>query len=234
MYCNQIFSLVYFQLAQDGRRLSERINYEAAEKETDMILNHLWGLYAHPQKEWQLIDREREGLSYSIMHIMLMALIPPICSYFSAVHIGWRVGVGDPIFLTSSSALAMALIMYAVLIGAAVFLAHMAMWMAQTFGSDTNLAHCMELATYTATPLMMVGFAALYPALWFVMLVGLIGLAYSIYLLYSGVPILMHIPTERGFIYASAMVTVGLVLLVSIMVGSVILWNLGLGPVFTH
>lgn len=199
-----------------------------------MILNHVLGLYTHPKDEWHIIDHEREGMSYSIMHIMLMALIPPICSYFSAVHIGWRVGAGDLIFLTPSSALTLAILIYLVQIGAAIFLAKMAMWMAKTFGSNPKFDHCMELAAYTATPLMMVGFAALYPAVWFVMLVGLAGLSYSIYLLYTGVPILMHIPIERGFIYASSMVTVGLVLLVSIMAGTVVLWNLGLGPVFTH
>lgn len=66
------------------------------------------------------------------------------------------------------------------------------------------------------------------------MIAGLIGVAYSVYLLYTGVPILMHIPEERGFIYASSIVTCGLVLLVSIIAGSVILWNLGLGPQFSH
>jgi len=51
-----------------------------------------------------------------------------------------------------------------------------------------------------------------------------------VYLLYSGVPILMNIPEERGFIYASSLVTCGLVLLVGIMASSVILWSYGFGP----
>ncbi len=80
----------------------------------------------------------------------------------------------------------------------------------------------------------MVGLATLYPVIWFVMIVGLIGVAYSVYLLYTGVPILMEIPEERGFIYASSVVTCGLVLLVAILAASVILWNVGMGPVFTH
>src|SRR5690606_22336232 len=83
----------------------------------------------------------------------------------------------------------------------------------------------MELAAYTSTPLFMVGFAGLYPELWVVMTVGLIGLAYSVYLLYVGVPILMHIPEERGFIYASSVVTCGLVLLVCILTATAILWS---------
>ncbi|SPY23007.1 Inner membrane protein yohC [Photobacterium damselae] len=66
------------------------------------------------------------------------------------------------------------------------------------------------------------------------MLVGLCAVAYSVYLLYIGVPILMHIPKEQGFIYASSIVTSGLVLLVSIIASSVILWSYGMGPVFEH
>lgn len=194
-----------------------------------MILSHLLGLYTHPQQEWHVIDREREGMSFSIMHIMLMALIPPICSYFSAVHIGWRIGVGEPILLSQSSALAISIIMYVILMSSALFLAHMAHWMAKNFGAAPKLDHCMELASYTATPLMMVGFAALYPELWFVLMVGLAGLAYAIYLLYTGVPILMHIPAERGFIFASSMVTVGLVLLVAVIVSSAVLARLAFG-----
>jgi Yip1-like protein len=55
-------------------------------------------------------------------------------------------------------------------------------------------------------------------------------MCYSVYLLYSGVPIMMNIPEEKGFIYASSVVTCGLVLLVSIMAFSAIMWSLGLGP----
>jgi len=40
----------------------------------------------------------------------------------------------------------------------------------------------------------------------------------------------MNIPEEKGFIYASSVVTAGLVLLVALMASSVILWSLGFGP----
>ena len=59
--------------------------------------------------------------------------------------------------------------------------------------------------------------AAFIPELWFVVCAGMVALAYSVYLLYTGVPILMHIPEERGFIYASSVVTCGLILLVIIL-----------------
>ncbi len=195
-----------------------------------MILNHIWGLYAHPKEEWQTIEKRHESLMYSLAHILTIALIPAICGYYAAAHIGWTIGVGDPIKLTQSSAMVMSIGMYASIIGGVFALAYLIHWMAKTFDSTPNFTQSLELAAYTATPLLMVGVTALYPVLWFVVMAGLVAMCYSVYLLYSGVPIMMNIPEEKGFIYASSVVTCGLVLLVSIMAGSVILWSLGLGP----
>ncbi|WP_416308195.1 Yip1 family protein [Neptunicella sp. SCSIO 80796] len=196
-----------------------------------MILNHLFGLYAHPKEEWQTIDRRHESLLYSMSHIMIIALIPSLTSYYSAVHLGWSIGVGDPILLTEQSAMIVSAAMYVGLICGAIALAYLIHWMAKTFDANPTYTQSLELAAYTATPLFMVGFASFYPELWFVMLVGLAGLTYSVYLLYSGVPIIMHIPEEKGFIYASSVVTCGLVLLSVMMASTVILWSMGMGPV---
>ncbi|MDN4502646.1 Yip1 family protein [Alteromonadaceae bacterium BrNp21-10] len=196
-----------------------------------MILNHLLGLYTHPKEEWQTIDKRHESLLYSMSHILIVALIPSLTCYYSAVHLGWSIGVGDPIILTQSSAMIVSTAMYLGLVGGVIALAALIHWMAKTFGSAPSYTQSLELAAYAATPLFMVGFASFYPVLWFVMLVGLAGLSYSIYLLYAGVPIIMHIPEERGFIYSSTVVTCGLILLVVMMTSSVMLWSLGLGPV---
>ncbi|WEM41529.1 Yip1 family protein [Photobacterium sp. DA100] len=199
-----------------------------------MILGHLFGLYTHPKQEWRAIDKEHEGIQSSLSHILLIALLPPVFAFISSVFIGWRIGVGAPIYLTQGSALAMSVAMYFALIAGVFALAYLTYWMSHTFGSTPTYTQALELAAYTATPLFMISIAAIYPQIWFLMIAGLIGIAYSVYLLYTGVPILMHIPEERGFIYASSIVTCGLVLLVSIIAGSVILWNLGIGPQFSH
>ncbi len=194
-----------------------------------MILNHIWGLYAHPKEEWQTIEKRHESLVYSIVHILTIALIPAICSYYAAAHIGWTIGAGDPIKIPESSAIAMSVAMYAGLIAGVFALAYLVQWMAQTFDASPDFTQSLELAAYTATPLLMVGLTALYPVLWFVALAGLAGLAYSIYLLYSGIPIMMDIPEEKGFIYASSIVTCGLVLLVALMAVSAIMFGMGFG-----
>ena len=197
-----------------------------------MILNHLWGLYAHPKEEWHSIDERHESYFYSLSHIAIISLIPALTCYYASAHLGWSIGVGELIKLTKESAMVMSVGMYFGLMAGVVALAIMIHELAKTFDADPTYTQSLELAAYTATPLFMVGFSALFPALWFVMLVGFAGLSYSVYLLYSGVPILMHIPEDKGFIYSSSVVTCGLVLLVILMAGSVIAWSNGLGPVY--
>jgi len=195
-----------------------------------MILNHIWGLYTHPKDEWQTIEKRHESLMYSLMHILVVALIPAICGYYAAAHIGWTIGVGEPIKISPSSAQIMAVAMYFALVLGVFALAYLIQWMAKTFDSNPTFVQSLELAAYTATPMLMVGITTLFPVLWFVALAGIAAVSYSVYLLYSGVPIMMNIPEDKGFIYSSSVVTCGLVLLVAIMALSAMFWTTGFIP----
>lgn len=197
-----------------------------------MILNHLWGLYSHPKEEWHTIEKCHENLSYSLIHILIIALIPTICSYYAAAYIGWSIGTANPIKISIESAQFMAISMYVALVFGVFALACLIQWMAKTFDSKPDFVQSLELAAYAATPLLMVGITALFPVLWFVSIAGIIALAYSVYLLYSGVPIMMSIPEEKGFIYSSAVITCGLILLVSLMAITAMMWTMGFGPEF--
>lgn len=201
-----------------------------------MILNHLWGIYTHPKEEWATIDRQHESYFYALSHIMVIALIPAGMAYYASAYLGWDIGAGptsDVIKLTHTSALSMGVAMYFGLIVGVIALAILIHELAKSFDTHPNYTQSLEIAAYTATPLFMTGFSAFYPELWFIMSVGLVGLSYSVYLLYSGVPIMLHIPEEKGFIFSSSVVTCGLILLVILMALSVILWSVGLGPQYT-
>jgi hypothetical protein len=199
-----------------------------------MVLSHIWGIYAHPKQEWQAIADRHESLVNSLSHTLFIAFIPAICSYISSVYIGWSIGAGDTIYLTSQSALAMAVLMFCGLVGGVIALGLMAHWMAHEFGANPSHVQAIEVSAYTATPLYMVGFATLYPELWFIVCVGLIGVAYAVYMLYTGVPIVMGIDEDRGFIYASSLVTVGLVFMVSMLGLTVFMWSSGIAPAFVN
>lgn len=200
-----------------------------------MIFGHLWGFYTNPKQEWQAVkEQNTERIIGGLTHTLLIAILPSLFAFISSVFIGWNMGVDKHIFLTPMSALVIAMAMYVALVIGVLALAYITYWMSVTYGSSPTIAQAIELAVYTATPIFMASIAALYPQLWFLMLVGLASVAYSIYLLYIGVPILMQIPEERGFIYASSIVTAGSVLLVAIITSSVILWNYGFAPEFIY
>jgi len=65
-------------------------------------------------------------------------------------------------------------------------------------------------------------------------LVFLVALAYSVYLLYGGLPIVLGITQEQGFVYSSAILTVGLVMFVALLGTTVVVWSNGLGPVYVR
>lgn len=194
-----------------------------------MILNHILRLYTHQKEECHANERNNENLIYSIIHILVVALIPTICSYYASAYVGWTIGVGEPIKLNQGSAQLMAIFLYLALIFGVLILTYLILWMAKIFNSRASLIQSLELAAYASTPMLMVGIAALYPVLWFATLAGLAAICYSIYLLYSGVPIMMNIPEDKSFIYSSAVVTCGLVILTSLIALSAVMWSMGFG-----
>ena len=196
-------------------------------------MQHVWGLLSHPADEWKVIRKEGcpIGGCY-ILHIMLLAAIPPVCGYFGTTRIGWQIGAREAVRLTHESALTIAILYYLVLLVGVLTVGALIHWMGQTYGSKKPVSQSIALAGYTATPLFLVGIMQLYPLLWLNLIVGLPALAYTIFLLFSGVPVMMGISKERGFLFSSAVLAVGLVMLVGLLAASVILWGIGVGPAF--
>jgi len=198
-----------------------------------MVLGHVWGLFSHPHREWESIrDEPCTIVGCYLRHVLILAAVPAVSAFVGAVHVGWSVGVGEPLKLTVSSALPIAVLFYLAMLVAVYVVGRLIYWMAQTYGAQVTLAQSVTLAAYTATPLFLVGVVALYPMLWVDMLFGILALFYAVYLLYTGVPIVMKITAEQGFLFSSAVLTVGMVVLVGILAVTVILWGMGFGPVY--
>jgi hypothetical protein len=196
-----------------------------------MVLNHVWGLFSQPKKEWKSIKEERCTVGKCFCsHVLILAAIPAIAGYIGTTEVGWSFGGFEAHRLTTQSALQIAILTYLTMLVAVFSLGKAIHWMGQTYGSKQTLPQAIALAAYTATPLWLMGFFFLYPVLWFNMLIGLPALAYTVYLLYTGVPVMMSVSQERGFLFASAVLAVGLVMLVAVLGAMVMLWSMGIGP----
>ena len=84
----------------------------------------------------------------------------------------------------------------------------------------------ITVAGFTAVPMLIAGVVGFNPVPAIVMVVGLGSVAWSLYLLYIGIPAVMKVPQDRGFLFASAVVAVCLVILIAMMGAGVILWDM--------
>lgn len=199
-----------------------------------MSLGHTVGLLTHPDREWQEIRDQSESIPKLYLgHVLLLALVPVAAAFYGTTQVGWRIGDGEVIRLTTASALPLCALFYAAIVAGIYILGKFIDFFASTYGVSDSDPKGVTLAAYTATPMMLAGLVAIYPVLWLNVLVGLAALSYSIYLLYEGLPILMKIPADRGFMFASSVLTVGLVMLVALFAITVVIWSMGVGPVYT-
>ncbi|MCL6271479.1 YIP1 family protein [Sansalvadorimonas sp. 2012CJ34-2] len=200
-----------------------------------MSLTHVPGLFMHPDKEWRSIkDEQHSVIKIILTYLIFMAAIPAICGFFGTTATGWQLpGSSDTVYLTSESAITMSTLAYLAMLASIFFIAGFVHWMARTFGSSPSFAQCLAFTAYTASPLFIAGLIGLFPSLWTAMLVGITAISWASYLLYTGLPVFMDIPFERGVIFASSVLCVALVILVATMAATVTLWNLGAGPVYT-
>jgi hypothetical protein len=199
-----------------------------------MLFNHVWGLFAHPKEEWQEIFKEQCSIGRCYCtHVLILAAIPPISFFIGTTQVGWKITAGQTTKLTVLSAVKISIVSYITILVGILSIGAMIHWMAKTYEADSNLSRSVGLAAYTATPLLLVGIMGVYPLLWLDLLVGLPALAYTVYLLYLGVPIMMKVSEERGFLFSSAVLAVGLVALIAILAATIILWDIGFAPVYT-
>ncbi len=200
-----------------------------------MILSHLLGLLSHPIQEWESIRDEARSISECYRtHVLILAAIPPVSAFIGATQVGWAGGSGEIARLTTMSGVQIMIAFYLAMLVAVFVMGKAIHWMAITYGSESvDLDKCVVLSAYTATPLFLVGIVALYPVVWLNLLFGLGALAYTIYLLYTGVPIVMQISKEQGFLFSTAVLTVGMVTLVGMLAVTALLWGFGIAPSFT-
>ena len=119
------------------------------------------------------------------------------------------------------------------MVGSVAAIGYFIHWMSSTYGANSTLAKGIVIAGLMATPLYVAGLVGFHPLLWVDLVVGVVAICWSVYLMYLGIPIVMDIPKERGFLFSSAVLAIGMVIIICLMVVSIILWDFGAAPAFT-
>lgn len=200
------------------------------------MIQHTFGLIFKPHQQWRTISELPESSqNMLVLYPFIFAILPAVAWYFGTSQVGWTVGTyNEVIKLTEASALQVNILFYCVMVAAVAAIGYFIHWMADTYGAEnSSIAKGIMIAGLTATPLFITGLVGFYPVLWIDLLLGVAAISWAVYLMYLGIPIVMHIPQERGFLFSSAILAISLVILVCIMVVSILAWDFGAAPAFT-
>lgn len=188
---------------------------------------HFWGLFMAPRKEWEAISEEKDNLlQFSLGQLAILAAVPAISFLIGITLMGWSLSGDEFHRIALASAFPMAIVFYVLMIVFTLFMTYCTFWMEKTFGTETSFERCLLFVTYTATPMYIAGLVGLVPIVWLCMIVLLLAVFYSLYLLYLGVPIFMHIPEGQGYVVSTSIIWAGLCLLVCFNVATVIVWSI--------
>lgn len=199
-----------------------------------MILNHAIGMLFRPDAEWAAIKKEKPTpiVVYGL-YILILAAIGPVCAYYGTVEVGWSIG-DRTIKLTPDSAMQLVILTYLAILAGSFALSYGINWMASTFGAEEahNGNNSVALVAYSLTPMYVAGLTLLYPDPWGNAMILLAAASYGAFLMWKGVPVVMGMSKEQSMVYCGGILTLALVLLVSTLASTGLLWNFGFGPTF--
>jgi Yip1-like protein len=144
-----------------------------------------------PQAEWKVIAQEPDTLSdLLVSYVAVLAAIPEIARFVGQSFIG-----GYTPLLPS---LIRAVVVYLLSFAMVYIIAGVIDLLAPKFGGEKNFANAVKLSVYSHTPLWLAGIFLLIPGLNFLLILGV----YGVYVLWTGLPLLMHVSSEKALPYA--------------------------------
>lgn len=166
------------------------------------ILARIKCLLLKPKEEWPVIAGERTSIGgLMLSYVAIIAAIPVLAQMIGMLLFGVSVlGVTyrPPIMTTLTTALGQ----YVLSLIAVGIVAVMIDVLAPKFGGRRNLTQAFKVAAYGSTAAWLAGATALAPAISFLAILG----AYSLYLIYLGLPVLMETPREKSLAYTAVVV----------------------------
>jgi hypothetical protein len=177
-----------------------------------------------------LADAEPAPAKVFFRYSLWLLLLPPIFSWIGAVSFGWRLGAENPLRFPTTTLTIISAGYFLTLLFGFISTALISRWMAATYGASVQMGRHAALITIVGQPLALASAAHLFPHVFFNVVVLIPVMIWSMYLLYTGIPLVLNIPPERGMLMASSLVGWLLVAAVSLLGLTVGLWTAGFGP----
>ncbi|MCZ8218456.1 MAG: Yip1 family protein [Acidovorax sp.] len=169
-----------------------------------------------PKEAWAAIDAEStDAATLFTRYAMVLAAIPAVCGFIGMSLIGFG-GFGVTIRVPFVSGLVNMVVSYVLSLVGIFVLGLIIDALAPTFGGQKNSIQALKVAVYASTAALLGGIFSLLPAL---AMLGLLAALYSIYLLYTGLPVLMRSAPEKSVGY-TVVVIIGAIV-VGVVIGAV-------------
>ena len=177
-----------------------------------------------------LSDLQPSTVSVFLKIALWFGILPPLFAYLGATNYGWRLGTIEPLFLSSHILLMISIAYFFALLIGFISTSFVSRWMASTYGARHALGIHFALISIVGAPLALGSVIHLYPDVFINILVFIPAVLWSMYLLYRGLPIVLHTTPERGMLMASSLIGYFLVAFVTLLGITVVLWSHGIGP----
>jgi hypothetical protein len=173
------------------------------------IVERVKKILLEPKKEWEIISRETTNTSELYKsYIMPLAAIGPVASIIGMSIVGISMPFGGTFRLPLTTAIGSAVVQYVLSLLGVYLLAMMVDFLAPTFSGEKNSDQALKLAAYSYTAGWLSGIFVMVPTLGFFMILGL----YGLYLIYTGIPVLMKAPQEKALGYTVTVVIAAVII----------------------
>jgi len=175
------------------------------------IVERVPAILLRPKETWPRIAAEpATPASIYSGYLVFLAAIPAICGF-----IGWTLVGGGMMGISYRMSLGAGLVQlvvgYLLSLGLVWVLALIVNALAPTFGGSKDFVAALKVVAYGSTAGFVGGVFSLLPALGWL---GLLAAIYSIYLIYTGLPVLMHNPAAKSGAYTAVVVVCSFVAMI--------------------
>ena len=178
------------------------------------LLQRVLDILMRPRDTWLQIDAEDGNPARIYLgYLVFLAAIPAVAGFIGYSLIGagaFGISVRVPVV----QGLVSMVVGYVLSLAMVYVLALIANMLAPRFQAQQDMGSAFKLVAYASTAGMLGGVFSILPSL---AMLGLLAALYSVYLIYSGIPVLMKAPQEKAVGYTAALVVCGI--LAGIVVG---------------
>ncbi|MBC7955611.1 MAG: YIP1 family protein [Cytophagales bacterium] len=180
------------------------------------LIQRVQDILLRPKPTWPVIEQEQTDVAGIYKsYLIFLAAIPAIAGFIGMSLIGVS-GFGMNMRLPFMWGLTNMVVSYVLSLVMVFVLALIVDALAPTFKGSKNQINALKLVAYGSTAGFVGGIFSLIPSL---SVLGLLAGLYSIYLIYTGIPVLMKCPPEKAAGYTAVVIVCGIV--AGIVVGAV-------------